>query len=508
MTFQISHNPDVLTCLANLSNDEVFTPPAFANRMLDELPSALWSNPDAKFLDPFSKTGVFLREIAKRLNEGLRPAFPDDQERLNHILTNQVFGIALTELTALISRRSLYCSKMADGRYSICDVFDEKDGNIIYENRQHTWDGGKCKFCGAAQSVYERSDDLENYAYLLLHHEKPEEIFDVKFDVIIGNPPYQLSDGGHGASAKPIYHKFVEQAKKLQPSYLSMVIPARWYSGGKGLDDFRADMLKDRRMRKLVDYPKLYDAFPGVKIRGGICYFLWEKNHDGMCEVQTMWDGEPLGEPVARYLDQFDVLVRRNEAVSVLEKIQAFRHEGVAEPTFDTVVSRSKPFGFRTNFHGKPDAEGLDDPIKLYGSQKISWIERNIITQNADWIERWKVLMSAVQGTSAAVETKFLSNPIVSGPGEICTETYVVAGQFETEDEAEYCASYLRTRFARFFVSLRKAAQHASRDVYSFVPLVPLDRHWTDQELYQRYELTDEEVEFIEATVAPMEQRR
>ncbi|WP_217902981.1 Eco57I restriction-modification methylase domain-containing protein [Sulfitobacter sp. HGT1] len=504
MILSQSHNPDVLTCLANLSNDEVFTPPSFVNRMLDELPPSLWSNPNATFLDPFTKTGVFLREIAKRLNVGLKDSIPDDQERLDHILSKQIFGIALTELTALLARRSLYCSKLADGQYSICSAFDDDTGNVVYENRTHTWKKGKCTYCSASQKEYERSSELENYAYLLVHHDKPEEIFDVKFDVIIGNPPYQLSDGGHGASASPIYHKFVEQAKKLNPSYLSMVIPARWYSGGKGLDGFRADMLGDRRIRKIVDYPKLYDAFPGVKIRGGICYFLWEKNYDGRCQVQTMWDGEPLGEPVERFLNEYDVLVRRNEAVSILNKVRAYRERGKPEKTFETQVSSSKPFGFRTNFHGKSAPDKLKNPIKLHGSQRISWLEREEISQNSDWIDDWKVLMSAVQGTSAAVETKFLSNPIISGPGEICTETYVVAGRFDNRAEAEHCASYLRTRFARFFVSLRKAAQHASRDVYAFVPLVPLDREWTDQDLYRRYKLEKAEIDFIEAMVKPM----
>ena len=503
--FQQSYNPDVLTCLANLSNDEVFTPPSFANQMLDELPQDLWSNSKARFLDPVTKTGVFLREIAKRLNEGLKHEIPNAEERLNHIFSEQLYGIALTELTALMSRRSLYCSKTANGRYSLGSTFDTEAGNIIYENRKHTWKSGRCTYCGAAQSEYQRSSDLENYAYLLIHHDKPEEIFDVRFDVIIGNPPYQLSDGGHGASAIPIYHKFVEQAKKLNPTYLSMVIPARWYSGGKGLDGFRAEMLSDKRMRKLVDYPKLYDAFPGVKIRGGVCYFLWEKNYNGKCSVQTMWDGKPLGKPVERDLDAYDVLVRRNESVSILNKIRAFCDGENQEKTFDSIVSRSKPFGFRTNFHGQPDPSGLESPVKLYGSQKVSWIERDQIKQNADWIDDWKVLMTAVQGTSAAVETKFLSNPKIAEPGEICTETYVVAGRFRSKEEAEYCASYLRTRFARFFVSLRKAAQHASRDVYAFVPLVPIDRIWTDEKLYERYNLTHKEIDFIEYMVAPME---
>lgn len=501
---EINYNPDVLSCLANLSNDEVFTPPELVNEILDQLPQSLWSDSAATFLDPVCKSGVFLREIAKRLIGGLKDQFPDEQERINHIFNAQLFGIAITELTSLLARRSVYCSKTANSPFSVCSEFDRSDGNIRFNRVDHTWQGTRCKYCGASHATMERGDDLETHAYEFIHTDIPESLFDMKFDVIIGNPPYQLSDGGHNASASPIYHKFVEQAKKLNPSYLIMIIPARWYSGGKGLDGFRADMLADKSIRKLVDYPKLYDAFPGVKIRGGVCYFLRDKNYEGPCSVQTMWDNVPLGEPVERHLNQYDVLVRRNEAISILEKVKAFRENGQPENTYDSLVSSSKPFGFRTNFHGRAYRRGLTDPVKLYGSQKISWIERAQIQQNAAWIDKWKVLMSAVQGTSAAIETKFLGAPKIAAPGEVCSETYNVAGRFDDRETALRCAVYLKTRFVRFLVSLRKAAQHASRDVYGFVPSVPLDRMWTDEELYSRYGLTAEEVAYIEDTVAPI----
>lgn len=505
-------NPDVLECIANLSNDEVFTPPKIANQMLDMLAEAwaadhggaeLWADKTVRFLDPCTKSGVFLREITRRLTTGLEKEIPDLQQRVDHILTKQVFGIGITRITSLLTRRSVYCSKHAAGKHSIAKSFSSDDGNIWFDRMEHTWDGDKCKYCGAARSVFDRGQDLETHAYAFIHTDNIKtrlaEMFggNMQFDVIIGNPPYQLDDGGYGSSAAPIYHLFIEKALGLDPRYAVFVTPSRWMTGGKGLDKYRQRMLSDKRLRKLVDYPKLYEGFPGVKIRGGISYFLWDREYNGPCEVQTIWDGQPTGPAVARHLDAYDVLVRRNEAVPILDKVRA-----KGEPTLDARVSSGKPFGFRTFFHGKPDPEGLEQPVKLFGSKKVSWVERKDITVHPEWIDRWKVLMTAVQGTSSAVETKFLSKPIIAEPGTACTETYLVAGHFDSEDEALHYATYLRSRFVRFLVSLRKATQHATRDVYAFVPDLPMDQEWTDPKLYKRYGLTRDEIAFIESQVA------
>ena len=507
-----SRNPDVLTCIANLSNDEVFTPPEFANRMLDTLAEAwaanhgdadIWADKTVKFLDPCTKSGVFLREITSRLTTGLEREIPQLEKRVNHILTRQVFGIGITQITSLLARRSVYCSKHAKGEHSIAKSLASDDGNIWFKRIKHKWDGEKCKFCGASKKTFQRGEGLETHAYAFIHTDNIKtrlaEMFggNMQFDVIIGNPPYQLDDGGYGTSAAPIYQLFVEQALKLDPRYAVFVTPSRWMAGGKGLDKYRQRMLSDKRLRKIVDYPKLYEGFPGVKIRGGISHFLWARDYNGPCDVQTIWDGQPTGPTMERYLDAYDILVRRNEAVPILEKVRVKK-----ETTLDQRVSSGKPFGLRTFFHGKPDSKNLKKPVKLFGSQKVSWVERKSITIKPEWIDEWKVLMTAVQGTSAAIETKFLSKPIVAEPGTACTETYLVAGHFDNEGEATSYAKYLRTRFVRFLVSLRKATQHATRDVYSFVPDLPLDQEWTDAKLYKRYGLTKTEIAFIESQVA------
>jgi site-specific DNA-methyltransferase (adenine-specific) len=505
-------NPDVLTCIANLSNDEVFTPPEFANRMLDTLAEAwaadnnganIWADRSVKFLDPCAKSGVFLREVTSRLTKGLAERIPNLENRVDHILTRQVFGIGITNLTSLLARRSVYCSKHAKGKHSIAKSVHSNDGNIWFERTEHSWADGKCKYCGASKKALDRGEGLETHAYAFIHTKdikgRLAELFggDMQFDVIIGNPPYQLDDGGYGTSAAPIYQLFVEKALGLDPRYAVFVTPSRWMAGGKGLDKYRERMLSDKRLRNIVDFPKLYEGFPGVKIRGGISYFLWDRDHRSPCQVQTIWDGKPTGPAVSRHLDTYDILVRRNEAVPILEKVRA-----KGERTLDTRVSSGKPFGFRTFFHGRPNKKGLKKPVQLFGSQKVSWVERAQVTVNADWIDEWKVLMTAVQGTSAAVETKFLSKPIIAEPGTACTETYLVAGHFDNEVEAAHYAKYLRTRFVRFLVSLRKATQHATRDVYSFVPDLPLKQEWTDAKLYKRYGLTEQEIDFIGSQVA------
>ena len=494
-----NYNPDVLTCLANLSNDEVFTPPSLVNQILDLLPVDLWSNPDARFLDPVCKSGVFLREIAKRLIVGLEPVFPDLQERANHIYKYQLFGLAITELTGLLSRRSVYCSKVANGRYSVCSDFEDEQGNIVYARVEHDWRGGKCGFCGASQEVYERGDALESYAYQFIHAVDPSCFFkNMKFDVIVGNPPYQLSDGGAQASAKPLYHKFIEQAKKLNPRYLSMIVPSRWFSGGKGLDDFREEMLRDKRLTKVVDYFDSNECFPGVDISGGVCYFLWERDREKTCEITTIRSGEKstMERPLLE-IDN-DSFIRFNEAISIYRKIKSLKEE-----RFNKHISSRKPFGITTNAKG--NKQNGEDTIKIFSFPENGFIKRNLVKQNESWINEYKVYISYAYGERGAFPYLVIGKPFLGEPNTCCTETYLVIRPFDSLQKCENVISYMRTRFFRFLVLLKKNTQHATSKVYSLVPIQDFSESWTDEKLYKKYGLTAEEIAFIESMVRSME---
>jgi site-specific DNA-methyltransferase (adenine-specific) len=530
-------NPDILTCIANLSNDEVFTPPEFANQMLDQLADAwaadneganIWADPTVTFLDPFTKSGVFLREITSRLVDGLAAKVPDLEERVDHILTKQVFGIAITQLTALLARRTLYCSKWANGQFSIALSFTDADGHIWFERGEHTWEGetagatsgkgatGKCKFCGAHQRDYGRGDQMESHAYSLIHTDKPKSLLndifgaDVQFDVVIGNPPYQLGQSGGeaiGSFAMPIYQKFVDAARSLDPKFIVMVIPSRWFAGGRGLDDFRKDMLHDRRIRSLVDFPESREVFAGVDIAGGISYFLWDAQWNGTCNFTTVVGGKP-GATMARYLDEYDILIRQNEGVSILHKVLA----GEPEESFKSLAPRVapiQPFSLRTNFRGATSDKGMSAPVVLYQSGGTSFIEREDIPRNREWVDDWKVIVGGAvpAGGRADKNGRYygLIGIRVLPPGTACTETYLVANRFSTEHEARNFAKYLSTKFARYLIALRTNTQHLYSERFAFVPDLPMDQEWSDDRLYETFGLTADEIESIERSIRPLD---
>jgi|SRR5665213_533746 len=548
-TFELrAHNPDVLTCIANLSNDEVFTPPEFANRMLDTIAQAwaaendganIWADKTTTFLDPFAKSGVFLREITSRLTEGLQDDIPDLQERVDHILMRQVFGIGITRLTSFLARRSVYCSKFANGPHSIATSFTTEHGNIWFERMEHTWiDGtesvvtanavgkqtkkitnGKCRYCGAGQKALDRGGELESHAYAFIHTDDVQtrlaELFGgiMQFDVIIGNPPYQLEDGGYGTSAAPIYQLFVEQAKKLNPRLLSMIIPSRWFAGGKGLDEFRASMLTDDRIRSIDDYLSASDVFPGVGLKGGICYFLWDRDNRGPCRVDTHFKDWPVSTATRPLLEVgADVFIRFNEGLSILKKVvsvEGGKSNSLELPEgkqFDQLVSSRKPFGLETTFKGNV-AKAKGD-VLVYQNGGTGYIKRSLLSTGAQFIDKWKVYIGrAAPGTGNrdSYPHRIISTPFLGEPESISSETYLCIGPFDTRAEAESVLSYLSCRLTRLLILLHKPSQDTTRKVYTFVPTQDWTKTWTDESLYVKYGITEEEQAFIETIVRPMD---
>ena len=494
------YNPDVLNCIANLSNDEVFTPPVLANQVLDLLPQELFSNPSTTFLDPFSKSGVFLREIVKRLDRGLAQQIPKRQKRIDHIMHKQVFGIALTELTSLLSRRTLYCSKRANSQHSV-SYFDNEQGNLLYQPLKHTWVNGKCKYCGASKDVYDRGDQSEQYAYQFIHTDKPEKIFNMKFDVIIGNPPYQLNDGGGtGSSAIPLYHKFVEQAMRLNPRYLSMIIPARWYAGGKGLDDFREAILNSMQFKYIVDYANSADCFPGVIIAGGVCYFLWERDYKGKCTISNI-QGDTIVSSEARRLNEYPTFVRDNMAVKIIRKVMN------SSTSLASKVHSRNCFSVISSFTGHSTKKEGD--IVLHSLKGKSYISRHEYLDRDNILNRYKVIITKAMsgGNKPSLDGNYqvISSLCILNPKEICTETYLCLSDFHKLSEAENMVSYVKTKFFRFLLLQSLTSINISKEKFAFIPIVDFSKKWTDDELYKKYNLTNKEIEAIELMIKPME---
>ncbi len=507
-------NPDILTCIANLSSDEVFTPPEFANRMLDTLAEAwaadhegadIWASKSVRFLDPCTKSGVFLREIVRRLTKGLADEIPDLQERVDHILTNQVFGIGITRLTAMLARRSVYCSRNAQGLHSIAKRFADNDGNIWFDRTKHKWKNGKCEYCGASRATFSRGLEQETHAYAFIHAPNikawlARHFGNMQFDVIIGNPPYQLASDG-GTRDVPIYQHFVENARLLAPKYLIMVIPSRWMATGLGLKDFRDSMLKDKRLCQIVDYERMDQVFPGVDFEGGVCYFLWNRSADGLCAVTTISGDEVVG-PVERRLDEYEVLVRDSRSLEVLKKVLSLEEDSVTH-----ILSADKEFGWTSNFTGFHSDRRPGDVALHYnrgGKRLVGWIDRRDVHKSPHLIEKWKLLVPKAYGERGARPAKVLGPCTIASAPSVCTQTFLFF-YADTEAEIRSIYSYYQTKFFRFLVSLRKITQDASRSTYSWVPVQKWDREWTDEALYAKYGLSADERAMIESLVRPMD---
>lgn len=500
------HAPDVLETLAQLPNDEVFTPPRLANAMLDILPAAVWGAPGYKWLEPATKSGVFLREAAKRLMVGLADWEPDPQRRREHILKHMLYGAAITELSGDIARRSLYQTKNATGvgikdesLRGLVVSFDDHEGNILYVPTEHTLDsrGRHCVVCRAPASLIR--DEREHFAYSFIHGTYPvEEMHDMKFDVVVGNPPYQI--GAEGTTrTMPIYQQFVKRAIEMNPKYVLLITPSRWFTGGLGLDEYRSQMINDRRLVKLVDNPKLFDVFPQVEVKGGVSYFLWDRDHDGDCEFSTRIDGQILSTVPRDLREGHGVVIRDNAGAVIVHKVLRASDESIESWFYPRLAFNQE---WRTNYRGESD-QPFAGAVPLIHNSGIGYVSASALERNVDLVAKWKVLVPMASDGHGREVSYVIGEPIAVAPGSACTESYFVAGAFETSGECENYARYLCTRFVRFLVLQRKATQHITADRLRFVPALPMTRSWTDEDLYGHFKLTKDEIAYIERVIAP-----
>ena len=324
----------------------------------------------------------------------------------------------------------------------------------------------------------------------------------MKFDVIIGNPPYQLTVGVEKENyAIPLYHKFIEQAIKLNPRYLSMIVPARWFTGGRGLDEFRKNMLKDKRLKVIVDYTDSRDCFPGVDIAGGVCFFLWDKDYAGQCEFTNITNGK--SKSMHRRLDEFEIFPRYIDALSIINKVLTTNERKMSE-----IVSAQTPFGFHTSYRGNKKTK--ENHVNVLTSKGWVKCERDEVTKGQEVIDKYKVIFTAAttehggQANKSGIR-KVLSSLQIIKPNSICTQSYLVGGSFISQQEASNLVSYCSTRFVRFLLFQAITSQHISRDKFCFVPIQDFNESWTDEKLYKKYGLTQEEIAFIESMIRPME---
>lgn len=506
--------PDVLETLSQLPNDDVYTPPRVVNAMLDILPEHVWSEPAYKWLDPAAKSGIFLREIFLRLMAGLASWEPDGRKRREHILKNMLFGAATTMLNGEISRRTLYQTKNATGQEirddelrDIVVQFSNPDGNVPFVETVHDFPGKgsnrNCRLCGAPEALVR--ENREAFAYSFLHGTYPtEELASVKFDVIVGNPPYQIGVEGNKRT-KPLYQHFVNRAIAMDPKYIVMITPSRWFTGGLGLDEYRDQMINDRRLVKIVDHPKIFDVFPQAKIRGGVSYFLWDRDYDGDCEFSTRVEGEIISSKKRDLRLGQGVLIRDNRAFNIVQKVGASAETSVEQWFLPALAFHSE---WRTNFRGDAAPHG-EVSIPIIHNSGVGYVAMSDIERNADAVDRWKVLIpKASSGDTAQDEfgrivDVVLGEPIALAPGSICTQSYFVAGTFASSEEAENYAHFLATKFARFLVLQRKSTQDVTADRFRFVPALDFSRRWTDEDLYAKFKLNTPEIEYIDASIKP-----
>jgi site-specific DNA-methyltransferase (adenine-specific) len=436
---------------------------------------------ESRFLEPACGDGNFLSEVLNLKLNSLEKDFVKNKyefEKISIIIFGSIYGIDILKDNVIIARNRLY------------DQYLE-----IYNKNFKNDDNPKLFKC--IKYILDKNI-IHADALSFIHSPTPEEIFDMKFDVIIGNPPYQMSDGGGGGgSAKPIYNKFINTAKRLNPRYLTMIIPSRWYSGGKGLDEFREEMLNDKRISKIVDFPDSSDCFPGVEIKGGVCYFLWERDYSGECEITNI--NKSKKNIFKRPLLEKDLnfFIRYNRSISIIRKVLKFKDEN-----FSSLVSARKPFGI-SDFKGKSKKNKND--IKIFYIRGFGYIDEKKILTGKENIKKHKIFISKAYGAGESFPHQIINKPFYGETNSVCTETYLHIGPFSSKLECENVISYIKTKFFRFLVLMIKNTQNTTRSVYRLVPIQNFEKKWNDKLLYKKYDLDQNEIKFIEDMIRPMD---
>ena len=451
-------------------------------------------SPDSRVLEINSKSGLYPLFVAyniyRRRMEEAREKYGDinrafAQSLWDTTVEQNIFVICKTPMARSITRRTLvgFRPTRVNAQYykDLIDVIKNNPATFVNEVR----DGRR----------FWKANDKDH----------------MTFNAIVGNPPYQVMDGGGaGYSALPVYQDFVNISRVINPQFMSLIIPARWYAGGKGLDNFRDTMLQDRRINLLFDFTESKDCFPSADIAGGICYFLWNRKYKGKCIVTSVSNNERNSN--LRDLGEFSTFIRQSEAISIVHKII---DETII--TLDNIVYSRKPFGLDNNFVGKQ--KPYDHCITVYGSQGISYADKDVVSQNTELIDNWKVIASkaSAQGGRADKDGKRKVIPKIEvlTPNVVCTESYLLLSSFSNEDSANNLCKYVKSKFFRFLLSLKVITQNISKDCFRFVPLQDFtsnsDIDWSrsigeiDAQLYEKYGLERDEIDFIERMIKPME---